>query len=938
MVRLHLDMETRSTVDLRRSGVYRYAADTTTDVIVVCWAVDAEPVETWLPLKEPMPSPLRKLLQDPDCIVVAHNAGFERTLFNAKLALKFQVPVIPIERWDCTAARAARMALPRSLDGAAQALGLDVQKDLEGHRLMMRMCRPRSEDEDGIITWWDDEARMQRLAQYCATDVEVERLLDKQLRHLADDRAVWMHTETINDRGVRINTGFAQKAVAAAEMAQAVLNENLERITGGAVRTASNVGGIKKWLSEQGINIFEGNDESLNKEAIQHLLNKDHLPEDVKAVLRIRANGGKSSVAKYTAMLERVSFDGRVRGNLMYHGASTGRWSGAGVQLQNLPRATVKDWDAAEATLLPVGPETSSTLSQMVRGTIVAEPGHRLIWADYAAIEARGVAWLAGQDDLVDLFARGGKVYEAMAASIYGVDPSEIGKDSIERFLGKTVILGCFEADTKVLTQDGWKPITYVTLTDLLWDGEEWVTHFGLIYQGRKPVQRAYGVGATADHEVLTGDGWVVWQEVHTNRSLFQSALRLATLPSWTGFPLKTQLDGMQGIIRSYVARAVKNIPFLGAILSQVAARDVTPAPKYRVLKQISTIGGTLKSFLKNLTARACLIEYRQCLRGVLTPKVKSSNTMGGVGSAFIQTGCEIRNLSYHISLPWMDGTYQNYNSTASTTPKGMSLGILDLSVRKLIWRIAGLFQQCKVTLRNLKRKSHVYDIAMAGPRNRFTILTTEGPIIVHNCGYSMGAVRFRQACAAMGVHISEELAERAVRTYRTLYPQIPLLWRRLEEAAIAAVRKPSNDTIYGNIKFRCEKDWLLVRLPSGRKLFYREPKVVEQAGPFGSKPALAYMAVNSFTKKWQQERTFGGKLTENIVQGICRDLIAGAMLALEPRGYPVIASVHDEVICEVPNAWGTQEEMVEIMCRVPKWAAGFPIAAEAKEGIRYGK
>lgn len=937
-MRLHLDFETRSTVDLRRSGVYRYAADTTTDVIVVCWAVDAEPVETWLPLKEPMPGPLRKLLQDPDCIVVAHNAGFERTLFNEKLALKFQVPVIPIERWDCTAARAARMALPRSLDGAAQALGLDVQKDAEGHRLMMRMCRPRSEDEDGIITWWDDDTRMQRLAQYCATDVEVERLLDKQLRHLADDRAVWMHTELINDRGVRINTAFAQKAVAAAEMAQAVLNENLERITGGAVKTASNVGGIKKWLSEQGINIFEGNDESLNKEAIQHLLNKDHLPEDVKAVLRIRANGGKSSVAKYTAMLERVSFDGRVRGNLMYHGASTGRWSGAGVQLQNLPRATVQDWDAAEATLLPVGPETSSILSQMVRGTIVAEPGHRLIWADYAAIEARGVAWLAGQDDLVALFASGGKVYEAMAASIYGVDPSEIGKDSVERFLGKTVILGCFEADTKVLTQDGWKPITYVTLTDLLWDGEEWVTHSGLVYQGQQTVQRAYGVGATPDHEVLTEDGWEGWREVHTSHSLFQSALRLATSPSWVGFPLKMHLDGTRGIIRSYVVRAVKNIPFLEEIFWQGAARDATPAPEYPVLKQINIIGGTLTSFLKNLTERVCSIGYLQYLRGVLIPRVKLLNTMGHGGSVFTQTGYAAGALSFPTLSPWMGGMHLNYNSTVLTTTKDMNLGILGSSLQRLIRGTAGLFHLCKDTLRSLKRKSHVYDISMAGPRNRFTILTTEGPLIVHNCGYSMGAVRFRQACAAMGVHISEELAERAVKTYRAMYPQIPLLWRRLDDAAMAAVRRPNNDTVYGKIKFRCEKDWLLVRLPSGRKLFYREPRIVEQAGPFGSRPALAYMAVSSFTKKWQQERTFGGKLTENIVQGICRDLIAGAMLALEPRGYPVIASVHDEVICEVPNAWGTQEEMVEIMCRVPKWAAGFPIAAEAKEGIRYGK
>jgi DNA polymerase len=937
-MRCHIDFESRSTVDLRRSGVYRYAEDPTTAVIVVCWAVDQEPVRTWFPLKAPMPADLRAALIDNQCILVAHNAGFERTLFNKKIALTYGVPVVPLYRWDCTAARAARMALPRSLDGAAQALGLDVQKDAEGHRLMMRMCRPRSEDEDGIITWWDDDARMQRLAQYCATDVEVERLLDRKLRHLGDDRPVWSHTELINDRGVRIHTAFAQKAVEVAGMAQTALNEALYTLTGGEVGTASNVGGIKKWLSAQGINVFEGNDESLNKEAIQHLLNKEHLPENIKAVLRIRAQGGKSSVAKYTAMLDRVSFDGRVRGNLMYHGASTGRWSGSGVQLQNLPRATVKDWDAAEATLLPVGPETSGILSQMVRGTIVAEPGSRLIWADYAAIEARGVAWLAGQDDLVDLFARGGKVYEAMAASIYGVDPSEIGKDSVERFLGKTVILGCFEADTKVLTQDGWKPITYVTLTDLLWDGKEWVTHSGLVYQGKQVVQRSYGVGATADHEVLTENGWAVWQEVHTNRSLFQSALRLANLPSWTGYDLKTQSDGMRDTTRSFVVRAVKNIPFLEAIFWRGAVRDATPAPKYRVLKQISTIGGMLTSYLKKLIVRGCSTGFLRYSLDAPTLKAKFLNITVSAGFRSTMSGYATEKPSSLISLLWKGGTNQNYNWTGLIIPRGMNLGILGLSVQKLMWGTDDLFRKCRTAFQNLKRRSPVYDIAMAGPRNRFTILTTEGPIIVHNCGYSMGAVRFRQACAAMGVHISEELAERAVRTYRTLYPQIPLLWRRLEDAAVAAVRRPCNDTTYGRVMFRSEGDWLMVRLPSGRKLFYREPRVVEVAGPFGSKPALAYMAVSSFTRKWQQERTFGGKLTENIVQGICRDLIASAMLALEPRGYPVIASVHDEVICEVPLGTGSQEEMVEIMCQVPDWAKGFPVAAEAKEGIRYGK
>ena len=444
-MRLHLDFETRSTVDLRVTGAYRYAEDPETEVILACYAVDDGPVQTWFHTDAvALPEDLRAALEDDDCIIVAHNAGFEKAMMRYIMGPRHGWPVPPPHRWDDTAARAARQALPRSLEGAAMALGLEVQKDTEGRSLMLRMCRPRSVAEDGKITWWDDDARMKRLAQYCATDVEVERELDKILRQLTpEEREIWLLTEEMNDRGVAIDVDFATYAVQVASEAQEALNKELNEITDGAVTAATNVGKLRQWLLSKGFGVLEGEDESLNKKAVENLLKSGAIPDDVRRVLEIRLLAGKSSVKKFQAMLDRVSKDGRVRGNLMYHGASTGRWSGAGVQLQNLPRDTVKDFDWSRKNLTASMDKVLSTLSRMVRGSIMAAPEHRLMWADYAAVEARGVAWLAGQTDLIDLFAKGGKVYEEMAAVIFNVPAEEIGKDSLERFLGKTVILGC---------------------------------------------------------------------------------------------------------------------------------------------------------------------------------------------------------------------------------------------------------------------------------------------------------------------------------------------------------------------------------------------------------------------------------------------------------------------------------------------------------------
>lgn len=437
MTKLHIDFETRSCADLRKVGVYAYAEHPTTEVLLACWALDDGPVNTWF-CGSPVPVELTSALADPSVVVCAHNAGFERLMLTKTLHSPHW-PVPDLARWDCTAARAARQALPRSLEGAGEALGLSVQKDKQGHALMMRMCKPRDYAEDGTPLWFEDVDRMLRLAEYCARDVEVERELDRRLKPLSPFlKDLWILTEKINDRGVQVDTRFAAAAIEHSEYLRKSLDKDMALMTDGVVRAATNVPTLRAWLKDQNVILPDTDDESLAKKKILEYLARTDLPNEVRRALEIRLEAGKTSVAKYKAMLAR-SVSGRVCGNFVFHGAATGRYAGSGVQPQNLPRKTVKDFDEAVNNLDAL---SLDDLSRMIRGTIHAKEGHTLVWADYAAIEARGIAWLAGCDQLVQLFAKGEDVYKHMAGTIYRCDPATIGNESVERQLGKQAILG----------------------------------------------------------------------------------------------------------------------------------------------------------------------------------------------------------------------------------------------------------------------------------------------------------------------------------------------------------------------------------------------------------------------------------------------------------------------------------------------------------------
>jgi DNA polymerase bacteriophage-type len=443
---LHLDVETRSTVALKLAGPWVYAQHASTDLWCACWAIGAGAIQTWRP-GDPPPTELVEHVAAGHP-VVAHNAmSFERVIWRHVLAARYGWPEPTLEQWHCTGALAAAMALPRSLDEAARALGLPAQKDIAGHRLMLQMARPRLIEPDNSIVWWDVPGKVARLIAYCRQDVEVERALHRRLRFLSDaEREVFLLDARINERGVAVDLELVEAAEALVAETQAQLDAEMRRLTGGVVEAATQSGRLLRWLRARGVEA-----DSVDKPAVAELLGTD-LPDDVRRVLEVRAEAARSSTAKLKAFRARTCRDGRLRDNLLYHGAGTGRWSGRGVQLQNLPRPSIiVDTEAAITALKREEPwwidafhgPPMGVVSDCLRGMLIASPGTELIAADFAAIEARALAWLAGQRDLIRLFATGSDVYRQMAAEVYGRSVDAIAKGSFERQLGKQAVLGC---------------------------------------------------------------------------------------------------------------------------------------------------------------------------------------------------------------------------------------------------------------------------------------------------------------------------------------------------------------------------------------------------------------------------------------------------------------------------------------------------------------
>jgi len=439
-VRAYLDFESRSQADIWTTGAYRYAEDPSTQVLCLAWAVDGGPVEGVLcnQLRSAIPI-LNKLIAD-GAEFHAHNAYFERSIWRFRMVPLGFLP-IPIVQWRCTAAKVSAHALPRQLEKAAIALGCKSQKDMEGNKLMRALCTTT-----GAIP----RARLDRLLSYCKRDVETEREIDTALPDLCStEQRVWFMDQYINDTGVTIDTVAVNNAISLAKQETDVLNAELHQLTGGLINAGTQTTAIRAFLERKGIKI-----PNMQKQTIREAIlgaGGDNL-----RILQLRQQLSLTSIAKYNALAASVCKDGRVRDTLIYHGASTGRWSGKLVQVQNLVKATIpaKDINVAIGILRdrPDGfsciYDTLATLSSCIRGMFVPSVGKSMFITDFSAIEARVVMWLAGETKGLKLFSDGDldptlpDIYVHMAREIHG-NQKLTKADKTARQLGKQAVLGC---------------------------------------------------------------------------------------------------------------------------------------------------------------------------------------------------------------------------------------------------------------------------------------------------------------------------------------------------------------------------------------------------------------------------------------------------------------------------------------------------------------
>ena len=666
-----IDFESRSTIDLRKAGLHRYFEAETTEILCMAYRIGDGPVRSWRPDPNNDDMPWRPHYPPPDDLaahiaaggmVIAHNNAFDRHAWG----ITFDTP-LPLDQCDCTMARGAAMALPQSLDQLGKALNAPFKKDPVGHRLMMSMCKPKTYDDmTGEPVWNDTPAQRDVLLDYCMADVSAERAIDRIVPQLsARERKIWLLDQTINDRGVQIDVDSCNRALAAVTVAKERADKLMSRITQGHVKKCTEVAKLVTWLNSRGIVC-----ESVAKGEVEELILFSGIMNDetAKDAIELRRAAAKSSTAKYTAITNSVCRDGRVRGSLRYHGASTGRWAGSGMQPQNFPR--IRDPEAVATALallnMPNSPaevcdiiylllgEPMSVLSQCLRSMIIAKPGHRLMGADYANIEGRVNAWLAGEDWKVEAFAAfdegtGVDLYVNAYAKAFGIAPDDVNKD--QRQIGK-------------------------------------VMELSMGFQG----------------------GWRAFEKMGAN----------------------------------------------------------------------------------------------------------------------------------------------------------------------------------------------------------------------------------------YGISVGQERGEELKSAWRIAHPSITASWWELQDAAIEAVSHPGLTIrcLYNRIAYKVAHGFLWCMLPSGRTLSYAAPRMAwsEPTPELSSRPGVEFDAVDSLTKKWGRHRLYGGLQCENIVQAVARDVLADAMLNVEAAGFPVVLTIHDEIIAEMPDGVGSVEHFEQIMACTPKWAEGLPVAVKGWEDKRYVK
>ena len=464
MHHLSIDIETRSSVDIGKAGLYKYAQSPDFQILLFAYQLDEEPVKIVdLACGESIPLVILSAIEDPGVLKHAYNAAFEWYCLNQA---GYQTP---LEQWRCTMAHGLYCGYTAGLDATGKAIGLpqDKQKMAVGKALIRYFCVPcKPTKTNGGRTWnqpGHDPEKWNLFKEYCRQDVVTEREILKRLSLFPmpeEEQSQWQMDVRMNAFGVRVDTGLIEGALYIDQISTDRLTREAMEITG--VDNPNSTVQLMRWLEDNGTQA-----DNLRKSTVSELLEKQN-PENVQRMLEIRQQLGKTSIKKYVAMETARGEGDRVRGLTQYYGANrTGRWAGRLVQMQNLPRNYLKTLDYArnlvkaknyDGLKLLYG-NVPDTLSQLIRTAFIPSEGNKFVVADFSAIEARVIAWLAGEQWVNEVFATHGKIYEATAAQMFGVPVERIAKGNPEYSLrqkGKvaTLALG-YQGGTSALIAMG---------------------------------------------------------------------------------------------------------------------------------------------------------------------------------------------------------------------------------------------------------------------------------------------------------------------------------------------------------------------------------------------------------------------------------------------------------------------------------------------------
>lgn len=487
--RITIDFETRSKANLLAVGTWNYSKHPSTEVMCLSWRYGDES-GFWhmrhgrmigqlgeklakakkrkgaeLLVKQlkqdikdldetPLPTKLFELINQ-GIPVEAHNAFFELCIWKHVCVPKLDWPEIRDDQWMCSAAKASMHALPRDLERATGEICPKDKKDSDGKAVMLKLCkpaRPIKSDPDRI--WYEDPEDLRVLWSYCEQDTWSEHKLSENLDDLPPKEfALWQMDQRMNLRGFYCDHALAKKAIALNNQVSAYLQDQLSEITDGTITKATQRAKVKAWINQELALLGKDPVDGTGAPVLERLMQDPNLPgTNVHAVVNLVRAATRTSIKKYQAMLDRSDeFDHRIRDMMMYHGANTGRWSGKGVQPHNFPRGFIKDMEETCDDLIEYGlgellvmydgeQNLMDILSWALRGALCAPDGRVLYVADYAAIEARVLIWLADDQPALQVFRDGKDIYKDMAMTIYKIGYDEVGGE--ERRMGKQAILG----------------------------------------------------------------------------------------------------------------------------------------------------------------------------------------------------------------------------------------------------------------------------------------------------------------------------------------------------------------------------------------------------------------------------------------------------------------------------------------------------------------